>query len=97
MPQPPSSPRWFPSVAQLQNPEKVETAFRQVLTQLYELTDRLAALEGTSAKASTGAPPGSGPTDTMLLGLRVAPVDTRTLANGAALKYDKTAGNFKFS
>lgn len=51
-----------------------------------------------AATASASAPPpGSGPSDTMLLGLRVAPIDSQNLANGATLKYNKSSGNFEFS
>lgn len=89
--------RWFPTVDQLKDPAATEQAFRQVLTQLYALTDRLAQVEGGKPAASTGPPAGSGPADTMLLGLRVAPVDSSTLTNGATLQFDKAAGNFKFA
>ena len=50
-----------------------------------------------STPASSAPPPGSGPSDTMLLGLRVAPIDSQNLANGATLKYNKSSGNFEFS
>jgi hypothetical protein len=74
-------------------------------SQHYALSDQFAALQskqGTTGattpntSASSGPPPGSGPTDTMLLGLHVAPVDTTTLADGATLKYSKKNGNFVF-
>lgn len=97
MPQPSSSGgRWFPTIAQLQDPTKTEVAFRQVLTQLYALQDRLAAIEGKGVSAPKGPPPGSGPADSMLLGLFVAPVDTRSLADGTKLTYVKAAGNLQF-
>lgn len=89
--------RWFPTVEQLKDPAAIELTFRQVLTQLYALTDRLAAVEGAKSGAPAGPPPGNGPSDTMLLGLRVQPVDASTLADGATLQYDKAAGNFKFA
>lgn len=90
--------RWFPTVEQLSTPEKAEQTLRQVLTQFYALTDRLAALEGSkpAAAAPSGPPPGSGPTDSMICGLRVQPIDTNTLNNGAILTYDKPSGQFKF-
>lgn len=89
--------RWFPTVGQLKDPAATELAFRQVLTQLYALTDRLAAIEGSKAPTVSSPLAGSGPADTMLLGLHVAPVDASTLTNGATLQYDKAAGNFKFA
>lgn len=97
MPQPQSSgSRWFPTVEQLKDPAATERAFRQVLTQFYALQDRVNAMQpgGTSAAAAASA---NGPADTMILGLRIAPVDTSTLANGATLQYDKAAGNLKFA
>jgi hypothetical protein len=97
-----SGQRWFPSKQQL-SPEKLEQTLRQVLTQHYALQDKFDALHAQvnapspSATGRTGPPPGSGPSDTMLLGLRVVPVDTQTLANGATLKFNKVNGNFSFS
>lgn len=38
-----------------------------------------------------------GPTNTTICGLPVQPVDVQTLANGATLKFNKTAGRFEFS
>lgn len=103
----PSSPieRWYPSKEQLKDPESLERTLRQVLHQHYTLQDQFAALQRDQIKAPAassttsagGPPPGSGPTDTMLCGLHVAPVDTTKLANGATLKYSKVNGNFEFS
>ena len=45
---------------------------------------------------AAGPPPGSGPTDTQILGLHVLPINPSTLANGATLKYVKKSGNFQF-
>ena len=97
--------RWFPTTEQMKDPVALERTLRQVLTQHYALQDEVnrmkaagaGAATGASAGASKGAPPGSGPSDTMLLGLRVAPVDSETLADGAALKWNKAQGNFEFS
>jgi len=107
-----STSRWYPTQDQLKDPAATERSFRQALTQLYALTDRVGQLEavGGAATGNSGAagaadaasasapgpPPGSGPADTMLLGLHVAPIDTQTLANGATLKFNKAAGNFYF-
>jgi hypothetical protein len=93
--------RWYPSREQLKDPATLEKSFRQLLTQHYDLQDRFNELHAkvnapTQGKPS-GPPPGSGPTDTQLLGLRVSPVDTATLADGATLKYSKKNGNFSFS
>ena len=98
MPQPPSNSgaRWFPTEQQLKDPKATERAFRQVLTQFYALQDRVNAM-APGAASSAPAAQNNGPADTVLLGLRIAPVDTSTLADGATLKYDKGAGNLKFS
>lgn len=90
--------RWYPTPDQIKrDPERV---IRQVLKQHYDLLDRhealLARVNAPQTKP-TGPPPGSGPTDTMLCGLRVEPVDSRTLANGATLKWVAADGRFKFS
>jgi hypothetical protein len=78
---------------------------KQVLDQLYALQDQHSALQqdhaALTAKVSaqgkqSGPPPGSGPTDSMVCGLRVAPIDSNSLANGASLKYNKATGNFSF-
>jgi hypothetical protein len=98
-----SQQRWYPSREQLKDPESTERAFRQLLTQHYDLQDQVKGLHEKLSKSDTTAPskgappPGSGPTDTQLLGLRVVPVDTQTLANGATLKFNKANGNFEFS
>ncbi len=96
----PSSSRWYPTQEQLKDTSALERALRQVLKQHYDLADRhqrLLERVNSSRPASEGPPQGSGPTDTMLLGLRVAPVDVQTLADGATLKYSKKDGNFRFS
>lgn len=94
-------PRWYPTKNQLKDPEALERSLRQVLTQHYALQDRYDALAKQVAampeplKPGT-APPGSGPSDTKLLGLNVEPVDVQTLANGATLKYNSGRGTFSF-
>lgn len=73
--------------------------FKQVLDQHYRLVDEFERYKRDNPPkpaGANGAPPGTGPADTMLLGLRVAPVDTRTLADGTKLTYVKAAGNFQF-
>jgi hypothetical protein len=91
--------RWFPNQTQLAGPDTLERSFRQLLTMHYSLQDRFDALmQRQSAKTmqeQSGG--GGGPVDTMIAGLRVQPVDTTTLANGATLKWDKASGTFKFS
>lgn len=73
---------------------------KQVLDQLYSLQDQHNALKASVQAASnnknSGPPPGSGPTDTQVCGLFVEPIDANTLANGAALKYNKARGTFSF-
>jgi hypothetical protein len=91
--------RWFPSHEQLKDPVATERAFREVLTQHYALVDRFNALhQKVNAPVSQRSepPPGSGPSDSMLLGLRVAPIDTSTLADGTKLTWVKKEGVFKF-
>lgn len=98
-----SNSKWYPSADQLKDPAATQRTMKQVLDQLYAMQDQHAALAAshaalaakTDAKQS-GPPPGSGPTDTQLCGLRVAPVDANSLANGATLKYNKASGNFSF-
>lgn len=99
-----AQPRWQPTPTQLDTPEKMATAFKQLLTQHYALVDAHAAtaqaLSEAQAKLSAPAPNppvGLGPADTVLLGVPVAPIDTQQLANGASLKYDKANGRFAFS
>jgi hypothetical protein len=89
--------RWYPSREQLGDPGKLEQAFRQLLTQHYELQDRVKRMSEDRASGETGADTDtSGPSTTKLLGLRVAPVDVQTLADGAKLTFVKKAGNFQF-
>lgn len=98
MPRSETLQRWYPTKQQVTaDPEKV---IREVLRQHYDLLDRHEALlrqVHAPATKPTGPPPGSGPTDTMLCGLLVEPVDSRTLANGATLKWVAADGRFKFS
>lgn len=90
--------KWFPTKQQLSDPVQLERSFRQVLEQQYAIQARLDDLVAAGAADPPGDPPaGSGPADTMILGLRVAPIDTTSLADGATLKYSKANGNFQFS
>jgi hypothetical protein len=76
------------------------TTLRQVLNQHYALTDQVNALSKQASDppaAPSGPPPGCGPADSQICGLRVVPVDTQKLANGATLKFNKNSGNFEFS
>lgn len=104
MPAKPSSSRWYPTISQLKDASATHRAFKQMLDQFYSLQDQHnallkdhAALQAKVGEKQSGPPPGSGPSDTMLLGLHVAPVDVQTLANGATLKFNKSSGNFGFS
>lgn len=92
--------RWYPSHEQLKDPAAAAAAFKQVLDQFYALQDShadLAAKINAPTATTSGPPAGSGPTDSQLLGLHVAPIDTATLADGATLKFNKASGNFEFS
>jgi hypothetical protein len=101
---PSSNNRWYPQADQLKDPHTTQRAMKQVLDQLYTLQDQHSALQASHTalqskvgKTQEGPPPGSGPTDSQIVGLRVAPVDTNTLANGATLKFVKASGHFEFS
>jgi hypothetical protein len=104
----PSKPRWYPTKSQLTDIDATHRTLKQVLDQFYALQDSHDALQkqvagmasaASPASTSTGSPfpPGSGPSDTKILGLNVAPIDTETLANGATLKFNKAGGNFVVS
>jgi hypothetical protein len=89
------SERWYPTRDSLKDAAGLERSFRQLLTQHYALQDRLESMQSQQqAPAQTSA---SGPIDTKLLGLRVQPVDVKTLADGATLKWDRASGTFKFA
>lgn len=93
------SDRYYPTTNKLGSPRDILSVFKQVLDQHYRLVDAFEAYKRDNppqASKSNGIPPGSGPADTVLLGLRVAPVDTHTLADGTKLTYVKAAGNFQF-
>lgn len=90
--------KWYPTKQQLRDPDAVERSFRQLLDQHYALVDRFNAMASKQVEGQKpkGPPPGSGPTDTQICGLRVQPVNPQTLANGATLKWNKATGNFSF-
>jgi hypothetical protein len=89
--------RWYPTHDQLKDTQATHRVFKQVLDQHYALVDKINAMqEKASAPATSGPPPGSGPSDTQICGLFVKPVDVQTLANGATLKFNKANGNFEF-
>lgn len=95
----PQFSRWFPSKEQLKDPESLELTLRQILTQHYALVDKFnkgSEKESNPEKETSKFPPGSGPSNTVILGLHVEPVDTQTLTNGATLKYNKARGTFSF-
>lgn len=91
--------KWYPVAERLQTPDDHARALKQILDQHYALQRQVNSMmqaQPDNTPAAKGPPPGSGPTDTQLLGLRVKPVDTQTLANGATLKYNSTTGQFEF-
>lgn len=94
------SNRYYPTTDKLGSPRDIRSVFKQVLDQHYRLVDAFEAYKRDNPPKTAGAngtpPLGSGPADTMLLGLRVAPVDTSTLADGTKLTYVKAAGHFEF-
>lgn len=98
-----AQPDWQPTAQQLDSPEKLQLAFKQLLAQHYELRDAhartLQQLQDLHRQVNTRPqfPPGNGPIDTLVLGLPVQPIDAVALADGAVLKYDKANGQFKFA
>ena len=96
----PVQSRFFPTLSQVSTPEALERTFRQVLTQLYTLTDRHDTLRSEvhypAPKPTPQFPAGCGPVDTVICGLPVLPVDVQKLANGATLKWNASAGLFYF-
>lgn len=89
--------RWFPSQEQLKDPNSLQQVFQQLLTKHYALQDHVEKLVNP-VKGEGAAPAATDtPTGTKILGLHVVPVDTQTLDDGAMLKFDKKAGNFKFT
>src|SRR6266852_6044419 len=89
--------RWYPSTSQLKDVNATHRAFKQVLDQHYALVDKLNAMEEKSSlPEQKGPPPGSGPSDTQLLGLFVKPIDVQTLADGVKLTFVKSQGHFEF-
>jgi hypothetical protein len=52
--------------------------------------------QATRPASVLAPPPGSGPTDSIMLGLPVAPVDPGTLANGTKLTWNKQKGVLEF-
>lgn len=101
--------RFYPNANQLKDAAGVQQQFRVLLDKFYDLSDRhaelqktVAAGDATMAPASAPAsaskfPPGSGPSDSQLLGLNVEPVDVNSLADGATLQFSKANGTFKFT
>jgi hypothetical protein len=89
--------RWYPTTEQLKDPVALERTLRQMLSQHYSLVDKVGAMNDKPEETKpSGPPPGSGPSDSMICGLRVAPVDTQTLADGARLTFVKSQGHFQF-
>jgi hypothetical protein len=89
--------KWFPSTSQLADPNSLQQVFQQVLTQHYALQEQVAKMTPNTSGAAAPTAASDTPAGTKLAGLYVSPVDTQTLADGATLKFDKKAGNFKFS
>lgn len=92
--------KWYPSQDQLKDPATTTRTLRVVLDRLYALQDSHVALQQSHAalqqKVAAGPAQTQGPVNTKLLGLNVEPVDTNSLANGAALKYNSARGTFSF-
>ena len=82
--------RWYPSHAQLKDPQSTERSMREVLRMLYELQDSHAALQ-SQVKNGQSAPaqPTNTASNTNLLGLPVEPSDTTQLADGTCRRRDR--------
>ena len=66
--------------------EKTKSALATAQAQVKQLSTKLAG----------PYPPGAGPTDSVLLGVPVQPIDTNTLADATKLTFDKKNGVFVF-
>jgi len=92
--------RWFPSPNQLKDPVSLERSFRQVLKHVYELQDQMDVAADPPAPAPSsngnGSAGATGPSTSVMLGLRVAPIDTVNEADGNVLTYVKADGNLQF-
>ena len=97
-----SDNRWYPVETRLTSPKQINAVLKQVLDLHYALQDKYDALQTEHSALKNGAmsasrtPPGSGPSDTMILGLRVLPIDVQTLADGTKLTFVKAQGHFEF-
>lgn len=92
-----SNERWYPNEQRLSSPAKTNAVMKEVLDRHYALADKVSAMAADKpAEQSRIVQPG-GPTNTTMLGLPVGPADTRSLANGATLKYVRASGLFLFS
>jgi hypothetical protein len=90
--------RWYPSHAQLKDPQTTERSFRQVLDMFYQLQDSHAALQekiGKQSSQSTSTPTNTASV-TNMLGLPVHPADTTQLADGTKLTYVAAKRRFEF-
>ena len=94
----PTGNRWYPTPAQLKTPSDIERAFRQVLNHVYSTTDKVSAMAApAAAPAPSGTfPPGTGPADTVMVGLHVEGVDVNQLAGGEVPTFVKADGNIQF-
>src|SRR5262249_24373368 len=90
--------RWYPSHAQLKDPQSTERAFREALRMFNDLHDSHTALQ-VQVKQN-GQAPAQQPTNTAsvtrLLGLPVIPSDTTQLADGTVLTYKAAQRAFVF-
>lgn len=91
--------RWYPSHAQLKDPQSTESSFRQVLDMFYQLHDSHMALqEQIKAQGANkeAVPAGNTASITRVLGLPVEPSDTTQLADGTVLTYVAATRSFRF-
>lgn len=92
---------WYPSHAQLDTPQKLEVAFRQVLEKVYSgrrdldtLHETVKAMPAMAGTKASQVPTGAAVTN--ILGLPISPSDTTQLADGTKLTYVKATRSFKF-
>jgi len=90
--------RWYPSIQQLKDPVAIERSFRQILDHVYRLQDSQDALAAAkpSGNGSGASASQTGPSTSVMLGLRVVPIDTVNEADGNVLTYVKANGDLEF-
>lgn len=98
-----SKQHYYPTESDLSTPAKARSVLQQVLKQHYELRDAHDALQTAHAQtiaelaALKSRPPAMGPLNSQVVGLPIQPVDVKSLANGATIKWNSATGTFIIS